>query len=1251
MAITEADIKLLQSARMTDNPDGGGRMTGNVVQSGVDNNIFDDVSNLDRVYGNVSLRKVFPSVLTNTTDKYLGARVIIDEAPADSNVHGLLFDASSLFDTRAGAKVKVEGYLSRGVLAFTYLFGDHIVGQSSIMLACAEERDAPPIGTVFVLRVQTTATSGIYLEQYVRITNVVSTFAEFSDSDGARYTLRLATCDISDPLRYDFKGWGPVRFGFVDSDMLAETLNAARTTVHNSVVADASQYYGIKPLATAATTGSFSIKADGAYSPLLPSAQIETPITDSRTNGLLSTFVPGGGPVVLTTFVPVPSAKTFVGAAILPGSFSITAGTTTVVDNGGGVLTYGGADVGSIDYVNGILTASVDVFGGRVSGTATYTPAAGASLVSQSIGVPVTVNSRALSFVQTLPSAPASRSLSVSYLAEGRWYVLSDTGVSTGSGSTTLKGGDTGYGVGVFNSTTRTVSCTFGALPDVGSSIIVTWGEESRADLVTSEGTSPYPLLAGGKMFCPLNTAGLATTERGPKTLPPNGVTLTWNDGAVKTATDNGSGLITGDATGTIDYQAGVILWAPSTLPAKNTVVTIDATKKVSNTTSVVPTGWYTSNLSVPLSSVVEPKSVRFVVELVAVFVTPTFSFPNGGGPQGDEFVYSQAPLPFHIRLPVSVEDDGLGVLNASHLNGVRSPVGTVNYSTGLITMAASTLQITVGLAISRLVTSPSVVGSYPAQSRSAIGVVSGACACNFRPFGHVGGGIYDSDPLDVVLVSGSAATDASPLSVTVPAFMTAIEYVPNGKTMGGASFKLASNTFTSGASGTLVRNVDASTGIGSDVGSVLGATGVVQLDSWAAGTTSTVTDFRAALLPAISGDAADFGSVRVTFRTATAPLRPASLQLIGNAADGTAISVTATANGYIDHARVKGLVDVETGVVQLAFCNPSATNLGTLDLTSWNIPGVTVVNADQARVETLRYNAVAYTYLPLDATVLGLDPVRLPSDGRVPIFKSGRVVVIHNTVKMAPATVANSQTVDCGRTRLARIRVFGADGLEITSGFTKSLDAGTITFTNVAGFSQPVVVEHRIEDEALCAEAQITGDLRLTRPLTHDFPADTSYVSSALVKGTLQASAQDSFAQETWTNVWSDSRIGVPILAAYNDTANPIVVTNAGAITERWLLLFTSNTAFTLSGEEVGQIITGDTSTTLAPVNPATGVPYFTLAASGWGGGWVAGNVLRFNTVGAGFPLWVSRTVMQSPSAPPGTDQLTISIRGDIDQ
>ncbi|MBY0464096.1 MAG: hypothetical protein K2W33_04055, partial [Burkholderiales bacterium] len=454
-----------------------------------------------------------------------------------------------------------------------------------------------------------------------------------------------------------------------------------------------------------------------------------------------------------------------------------------------------------------------------------------------------------------------------------------------------------------------------------------------------------------------------------------------------------------------------------------------------------------------------------------------------------------------------------------------------------------------------------------------------------------------------------------------------------------------------------LERHIDRTTGVGEAAGNITSSGGVmtITLTANAQGALADPSGLNVAYVYPTSYSEAPFVSDRLVFRTATAPIRPGSFNVVGTMSNGANFNLVADSAGKILSNEVAGVINYETGVCVLYGRTIYAA---TLFDTTKSLPGfvadavgISAIYPALIRTASVRYSAVAYTYLPLDAAVLGLDPVRLPSDGRVPVFKAGRVVVIHNTVKMSPATVSNSQTVNCGRTRLARIRVFGSDGLEIISGFTKNLDAGTITFTNVAGYSQPVVVEHRIEDEALCAEAQITGDLRLTRPLTHDFPADTSYVSSALVKGTLQAAAQDSFAQETWTNVWSDSRIGPPILPQYNDTTNPIAVTNAGAITERWLLQFTNNTEFNVIGEEVGQIITGNTATMLAPVNPATGVPYFTLQPAGWGSGWVAGNVLRFNTVGAGFPLWVSRTVMQSPSAPPGTDQMTISIRGDIDQ
>jgi hypothetical protein len=59
------------------------------------------------------------------------------------------------------------------------------------------------------------------------------------------------------------------------------------------------------------------------------------------------------------------------------------------------------------------------------------------------------------------------------------------------------------------------------------------------------------------------------------------------------------------------------------------------------------------------------------------------------------------------------------------------------------------------------------------------------------------------------------------------------------------------------------------------------------------------------------------------------------------------------------------------------------------------------------------------------------------------------------------------------------------------------------------------------------------------------------------------------------------------------------------------------------------------------------TGVPYFIINYLGWGTGWSAGNVLRFNTDAANYPLWLARTTLQSnPTV--YTDNFKMQIRGD---
>lgn len=1236
MPITENDIKLLQSARMTDTADGGGRMTGNVVQSGVDNNIFDDVSNLDRVYGSVSMRKVFPSVLTNTTDKYLGSRVIIDEAPADPNVHGLLFDASSLFDTREQAKVKVEGYLSRGVAAFYYLFGDHITGQGGIMVASAESQDTPAIGSVMVLTARVSVDSEVLNEQFVRVVSATSTVASFTGGDGKQYKLRLSTCDISDPLRFNFKGWGPLEDAFVSPAMLAETANKTRTVVYSSVVADAAQYYGIRPLAVAATTGAFSLKADSSFSSLLPSAQIETPLAAVTAGGRLAAPEPlGSTPIVFTTGNFFNTAQQlFIGGAVARGSLSVTwtGATEPLADNSLGALFIGGTEVGTIDYANGILTLASAAYPdlNTATKTVTYVAAVMPVYALRSEGILVTIATRSLSHVRTLASKPAKGTVAVSYLSGGRWYVLRDKGDGT------ITGEATGQGAGTVNFDMSTVTVTLGAMPDVGSQIIFQYGDGFSA--VPFKAVAPEEFPRQAKMYADIAPPSGSILLR-------DSVTVAWSVGATNYSATCTDGVSTGD--GTFYAPNTVLAFAPATLPPPGTQLSVTG-KRQSPISEDAIWGIHNHTLTAPVvPGTVRIPDVQVSFEWSVLDSTTTTHLIS---PYFGLGLFSSERHTTTILGQGVVTDDGAGNLVIrclAYVGLIVQKIGTINYATGAINIPS----VTVAPADNSV--GPEVeVGWFNRVSWAVFPQSYRTFKLNLAVQVHT-------------ISFVSTGSTASTVNVTPANYKLELPSIPGGAVVSGLTFAIGDTTYRQGSGTALIRDVTSTAGVGTDAGTVIGTT--VTVASWPTGFSSQATSLAMGAVVPLEGPQGRFSAHEVTFRCANSPLRPGSFSVQGEFEDSSPFNVTADSAGHIEGTPapgkfryLRGMVDYETGVCTL-------TVVDTFDYTATVPPGFPPVDAAPAsvkaalgpllyypralRTDNLRYNAVAYTYLPLDAAILGLDPVRLPSDGRVPIFKAGRVVVVHNTVKLTAQTVTNAQTVNCGRTRLARIRVFGNDGLEITSGFSKNLDAGTITFTNAAGYSQPVVIEHRIEDEALCAEAQITGDLRLTRPLTHDFPANTSYVSSALVKGTLQAAAQDAFAQETWTNVWSDARIGVPILAQYNDTAHPIVVTNAGAITERWLLLFTNGAEFRLVGEEVGEIITGNTATPLSPVNPATGVPYFSLASGGWGSGWVAGNVLRFNTTGANFPLWVSRTVMQSPAAAPGTDQMTISIRGDIDQ
>ncbi len=83
MPIQEQNIVFLKSQVMDDVPEGGGAATGNVVADGLMNNVFEDISDLDRAYGRFNLRKLAVGVRTASTDLFGGAKTLVTDLPED----------------------------------------------------------------------------------------------------------------------------------------------------------------------------------------------------------------------------------------------------------------------------------------------------------------------------------------------------------------------------------------------------------------------------------------------------------------------------------------------------------------------------------------------------------------------------------------------------------------------------------------------------------------------------------------------------------------------------------------------------------------------------------------------------------------------------------------------------------------------------------------------------------------------------------------------------------------------------------------------------------------------------------------------------------------------------------------------------------------------------------------------------------------------------------------------------------------
>lgn len=474
----------------------------------------------------------------------------------------------------------------------------------------------------------------------------------------------------------------------------------------------------------------------------------------------------------------------------------------------------------------------------------------------------------------------------------------------------------------------------------------------------------------------------------------------------------------------------------------------------------------------------------------------------------------------------------------------------------------------------------------------------------------------------------------------------------------GSARFKVGADTFLD-RTGTLYRNVDSSNNSGIASGVIQYGTGKVEIDSWTPNadnsisleSLTTTTD-----LPPLN---------HVSFRTPIIPIRPQSLTVVVASLDYGQLTLTTDANGVIETNRAHGSINHDTGFVDLYFYTKTEITLANraeIEANDWYDPlleyeeaGKTYINVPVwVDASSIRYNAIAYTYIPLDSEILGLSATRLPLDGRVPIFRVGDIGIISASKAYELPDHIAGQIYSLDDQRISWLELEDSEGSKVPFDmYVVDYDYGNFTLNGdfaLGALVAPLKAKYRYQDMGLIRDVQINGQITFTKPVTHNYSADDSIVGSALVIGDMQARYTRKFVQPTWSSVWADEATGGAISANYNDSLYPILTTNNGAIQERWALIFTDATNFRCVGEYSGQIGQGNVNADFSPINPVTGMPYFTVKKEGWGAGWASGNVLRFNTIAATYPVWVIRTVKQSEPTVL-SDQFQIMLRGDIDR
>lgn len=672
MTITRQDIKILKSANISDFSDGGGRVTNKEVRDGESNDLFTDIPDTSRAYGDVDMVKIYPAVTTLTDEALLGSIFSLGKLPEDDSVNITLFTTKNWFDTRQEAIKTLESYLAPSVRVEGELLETQLKGQQVIQMIMGLTATPPAVGkSLYIIQNEGKVNA---FDQYVFVTSVSEVERSFRVG-GKDEKHKVVTIEISTKLDANFVGVSPTQFSGGGS---------GAAVVRDTRVADTANYYTTKPLVDGVTMGEASVKVDDIFTQLVPSARQDKPLSGLNPAGVSQAIAPVGieTTIVLPSYTVSSAVAYNIGMPVTPTTLKMTLDTVVFVEEGGSI-SVGEVTVGFINYSLGLISWMPNYTPPSGTLTITYLPSVVVPTINASLALEVTEGNRGLSLAWTVDTPPLAGSLVVTYVVLGDIYTLRDLGGGV------LKGANDSFGVGRINYETGDVLLTFGSEPDVGSHILLTWANMNGISNLATTTASKL----GFTHTIPPAISGRSIN------LP--SMIITWGG---KTATILNRKVV-GDATGTYNPETGVLVVEPNVLPPVGQAYSI--TYKQMPKYNI---GW-AGQAGVPMDK--EPSQYHADDALVLKFTVDvsnpnllkgTFRFKFKAKMVENDKFRAQVGIKDLEVFEGTGSDEGKlyfggGLLNYDMVNNPTpqppSQVGTINYATGLVSITVSAIRYT----------------------------------------------------------------------------------------------------------------------------------------------------------------------------------------------------------------------------------------------------------------------------------------------------------------------------------------------------------------------------------------------------------------------------------------------------------------------------------------------------------------------------------------------------------------------------